>query len=280
MYFFCSPRYWIFNMIGCTPLKAKRSKREVFSAFECSLSLLTVGGNWQWSPQSTNCLQPWQIGTNVAGSVACDASSISTSWGRRIWDIGWRWKVHHLTPRVSKKYQLSPQNGMVNQNILKFWTQFPREIESPSKGHFQHSLQCNIQLELLGLPCVELVVVGCSLTHHLPCHYHPIKSWKKPPWYRDTSIILPHLCGEYLSCLPCFAISQVTNFWKTSHSKRFGRNILHGALCQLRSGTFRSSNTCEGNVSRFRYQHTKIASQRSLKVMFRQVTHHFDVLLQ
>lgn len=180
-------------MIGCTPLKAKRSKREVFSAFECSLSLLTVGGNWQWSPQSTNCLQPWQIGTNVAGSVACDASSISTSWGRRIWD----------TPRVSKKYQLSPQNGVVfTKFILKFWTQFPREIESPSKGHFQHSLQCNIQLELLGLPYVELVVVGCSLTHHLPCHYHPIKSWKKPPWYRDTSIILPHLCGEYLSCLP------------------------------------------------------------------------------
>ena len=27
-------------------------------------------------------------------------------------------------------------------------------------------------------------------------------------------------------------------------------------------------------------KHTKIASQRSLKVMFRQVTHHFDVLLQ
>lgn len=270
-------------MIGCTPLKAKRSKREVFSAFECSLSLLTVGGNWQWSPQSTNCLQPWQIGTNVAGSVACDASSISTSWGRRIWriwDIGWRWKVHHLTPRVSKKYQLSPQNGVVNQNILKFWTQFPREIESPSKGHFQHSLQCNIQLELLGLPYVELVVVGCSLTHHLPCHYHPIKSWKKNtviPWYLHHSA--PSMWRiSVMSAM--FAISQVTNFWKTSHSKRFGRNILHGALRQLRSGTFRSSNTCEGNVSRFRYQHTKIASQRSVTVMFRQVTHHFDVLLQ
>lgn len=127
--FFCSPRYWIFNMIGCTPLKAKRSKREVFSAFECSLSLLTVGGNWQWSPQSTNCLQPWQIGTNVAGSVACDASSISTSWGRRIWDIGWRWKVHHLTPRVSKKYQLS-------HKMVWFSPKSPKILNPVSKGNW------------------------------------------------------------------------------------------------------------------------------------------------
>lgn len=83
----------------------------------------------------------------------------------------------------------------------KFGAQFPMEIGSPSIGHFQHSLQCNIQLEPLGLPYVELVVVGCSLAHHLPCHLSSNEIFK-------TTIILtvippsfPNLCGEYLSCL-------------------------------------------------------------------------------
>ncbi len=138
-------------MIGCTPLKAKRSKREVFSAFECSLSLLTVGGNWQWSPQSTSCLQPWQIGTNVAGSVACDASSISTWWDRMIWDIGWRCKMHqnkmtfefHLTspdPKGLKKVNFP--NGQQNLLILcpvskGKWISFKRPL--PALTAVQHT---------------------------------------------------------------------------------------------------------------------------------------------
>mmetsp|Transcript_73948 Transcript_73948/g.239035 ORF Transcript_73948/g.239035 Transcript_73948/m.239035 type:complete len:272 (+) Transcript_73948:870-1685(+) len=38
----------------------------------------TVGGSWQWSPSSASCRQPLQMGTTVAGSVACEASSTRT----------------------------------------------------------------------------------------------------------------------------------------------------------------------------------------------------------
>ena len=70
-------------------------------------------GSWQWSPQRTNCLQPWQIGTNVAVSVACEASSIRTLWCK-------------ITRKESTSSQCSPKlqtNHLPHCHILRNYPQ-------------------------------------------------------------------------------------------------------------------------------------------------------------
>mmetsp|Transcript_2931 Transcript_2931/g.8770 ORF Transcript_2931/g.8770 Transcript_2931/m.8770 type:complete len:471 (-) Transcript_2931:390-1802(-) len=71
-------RYWVSKRWLRTPPCTSRSKRDRARPSAAAMSEETVGGSWQWSPSSTTCSAPWQKGTMVAISVACEASSIRT----------------------------------------------------------------------------------------------------------------------------------------------------------------------------------------------------------